>query len=102
MRKAISLEKRVAICIWVLATPTEYRTIAHLFGVARSSVCQIVYETCEAIVDNLLHTYIHFPSGTRLDEVIDGFSDKWGVPQCVGAIDGSHIPVAAPVNNHTD
>ncbi len=34
MRKAISLEKRVAITIWCLATPSEYRTIGHLFGIA--------------------------------------------------------------------
>ena len=37
-----------------------------------------------------------------MDSVVDGFLTKWGVPQCVGAIDGCHIPIAAPVNNHTD
>ena len=52
---------RMAICLWVLATPTEYRTTAHLFGVARFSVYHIVHE---AIVDILLHTNIRFPSGT--------------------------------------
>ena len=43
-----------------------------------------------------------FPSGEQLDSIVDGFLTKWGVPQCVGAIDGCHIPIAAPVNNHTD
>ena len=60
MRKAISLEKRVAICIRVLATPTEYWTIAHLFGVARSSVYQIVHETCVACsYSGHFATYLH-------------------------------------------
>ena len=46
MRKAISVEQRLAVTRWCLATPCEYRTIAHLFGIARSTVCEIVQETC--------------------------------------------------------
>ena len=84
------------------ANGTEYTTISHLFGIARSTVCEIVHETCSAIVDRLLAKYITFPSGEQLDGVVDGFFTKWGVPQCVGAIDGCHIPIAAPVNNHRD
>ena len=34
--------------------------------------------------------------------VVGGFECKWGFPQCVGAIDGSHIPIAAPEMSHTD
>ena len=41
MRKAITVEQRLAVTIWFLATPCEYRTIAHLFGIARSTVCEI-------------------------------------------------------------
>ena len=102
MRRPLSVEQRVGITLWCLATPTEYRTIAHLFGVARSTVCEIVHETCNAIVSSLLTTYIAFPSGEQLDGVVQNFSTKWGLPQSVGAIDGCHIPIAAPLNNHTD
>ena len=102
MRRAISVQQRVAITLWCLATPAEYCTIAHLFGVARSTVCQIVHETSLAIVRTLMTTYIKFPTGNQLERVIETFQTKWGVPQCVGAIDGCHIPIAAPVGNHTD
>ena len=102
MRPAVSVEQRVAISLWCLATPAEYRTIAHLFGVARSTVCEIVHETCQAIVTVLLRKYIKFPSAEQVDSAVDGFKTKWGVPQCVGAIDGSHIPISAPLLNHTD
>ena len=102
MRQAISVEKRLAVTLWCLATPAEYRTIGHLFGIARSTVCRIVHETCKAIVEVLLRKYIHFPAGDRLQQILQGFENKWGVPQCVGAVDGCHIPVSAPKMCHTD
>ena len=71
MRNAISVKKRLAITLWCLATPAEYRTIAHLYGVSRSSVCEIVQETCLAIVKCLLHLYIKFPTGQQLQEVVN-------------------------------
>ena len=96
MRQAIPLEQRVAIALWRLATNSEYRTIAHLFGVSRSSVCVIVQEVCDAIVQLLLPKYIQVPQGARLRAIVEGFEQKWGYPQCVGAIDGSHIPIVSP------
>ena len=33
MRQAISVEKRLAVTLWCLATPAEYRTIGYLFGI---------------------------------------------------------------------
>ena len=41
------MEARVAITIWKLATNAEYRTIAALFGLGRSTVGEIVLDTCE-------------------------------------------------------
>ena len=102
MRRSVSTEHRVAITLWVLATPAEYRSVAHLFGVARCTVCQIVNETCRAIVQKLLPMYIQFPSGDSLKDVVKGFKDKYGVPQCASSIDGSHVPITPPAMNHTD
>ena len=63
LRSAISVECHVAITLWCLATCAEYRTIGHLFGVARCTVCVIIHDTCKAIVDVLLTRYIKFPVG---------------------------------------
>lgn len=101
-RKPISTEKRLAVTLWFFATTAEYRTISHLFGIARSTVCEIVWETASAIVHHFLSTYIKFPVGDQAKSVKDGFQTKWNVPQCLGAIDGSHIPVRPPICNHTD
>ena len=101
-RRAITVEQHVAITLWCLSTPCEYRTLSHLFGVGRSSVCEIVQNTCRAIVSVLMDVYISFPMGNALNEVVNGFEEKWGYPQCAGAIDGSHIPISAPASSHTD
>ena len=101
-RKAVSVQQRVAVTLWILATPCEYRTVSHLFGLARSTVCCIVKDTCKAIIKVLLPSYIKFPVGEKLKETVKGFQDKWGIPQFAGSIDGSHIPVKPPELNHTD
>ena len=76
--------------------------MAHLFGLGTSSVCNIVHEVCKAIVDCLLDKYIAIPRGERAMEVVRGFEEVWGFPQCFGAIDGSHVPILAPHNSVTD
>lgn len=102
MRRSISVEKRVAITLWKLATNNNYRSIAHLFGVSKAMVCINVQEVCQSIVEILMPQYIKIPEGERLKETISIFESKWGFPQCDGAVDGSHIPIMAPEEYHTD
>ena len=102
MRSAICVEHRVAVTLLCLASCSEYRLLGHLFGIARSTVCVIVHDTCKAIVQVLSPEYIKFPTGTALTEVVEGFKEYWDIIQCAGAIDGSHIPVSPPASNHTD
>ena len=73
LRKAISVEHRVAMTLWCLATPCEYRTVGHLFGVARYTVCVIVHDTCKAINVVFSKDFIVFPSDSQLDNVMQGF-----------------------------
>ena len=49
-----------------------------------------------------MEVYIKCPTGEELKRAVARFEEKWGFPQCVGAIDGSHVPIAAPELNHTD
>ena len=77
-------------------------TQLHLFGVGISTTCVVVRDVCTAIVETLAARFITIPSGNDLKAAVDGFLSKWGFPQCVGAIDGSHIPIIAPKENATD
>ena len=96
MRKVIPVEQRPALMLWFLATGADYRTIGHLFGVSKSTVCVVVKEVCWSIVDELLPDYIHIRTGAALREVVDGFKNTHGFPQCAGVVDGTHIPIISP------
>ena len=63
---------------------------------SKSTVCVVVKEVCWSIVDELLPDYIHIRTGAALREVVDGFKNTHGFPQCAGVIDGTHIPIISP------
>ena len=55
----------------------------------------------QVISSHLQPKYIQFPVGNNLSATVQGFLDEWGIPQCAGSIDGSHIPVKPTAMNHT-
>ena len=82
--------------LWRLATNTEYRTIAALFGVGILTVCSIVHKTAQIVAEFLLPKYVCIPPEDKLKEIVAEFESLWGFPQVVGAIDGTHIPILHP------
>ena len=96
------VEERVAVTIWRLAKNVEYRTLVALFGLGRSTVGKIVVETCQAISRHLFSQYVKVPQQSKLRAIVDMFERRWGFPQAVGAIDGSHIPIVRPVESASD
>lgn len=97
MRKAIPLEKRVAIAITYLKGNCDFWSIADLYGIGKSTVGQLLYEFCDAVLDHYYQEIIKFPDteNERLD-ISRGFMHRWQFPDCFGAMDGTHIPILAP------
>lgn len=93
-REAISVEKRTAIALYALGSSSEYRTVADLFGVGRSTVGEIVLEFCDEVVSVYGDMFKSFypPTEEKIKENVQAF-EKMGFPQCYGAIDGCHIKV---------
>ena len=100
MRNSIPVQVQVAITVWVLATNADCRTIGHLFGISKTSVCLICRDVCCAIVKVLLPKYVKIPIGSALTNVISGF-EKRGFLHCGGAIDATHISIKAPLESRT-
>ena len=71
MKKAIYVEQQLVITLWFLGTPAKYRTVSHLFSVARSTVCEIVKNTCKVITENLMSIIIKFLSCSQLQQAAD-------------------------------
>ena len=42
------------------------------------------------------------PQGVNIEVVVDGFLQRWQIPQCGGAIDGTHILIIAPKDHPLD
>ena len=102
LRKAVSTQKRIAIALYFIGSTAEYRTIANLFGVSTSFVCKCIKDVAKAIVAKLRCHFLSLPKGDELLEIIKLYKEKWGFPCCAGAIDGTHIPIRAPIENHSD
>ena len=68
---------------------------SHL-GIGESTARYICAEFNKAIVTHLQPDYIRFPSGDRLHFGLNRFLANRNMHMCVGAVDGSHIPIVAP------
>lgn len=102
MRDPLPLEKRVAVTIYKLASNVEFHDVANLFGIGTSTASNIFWEVCEAL-SILRRVFVKRPKTIpEIQAIMTGFEKKTGFPMCVGALDGTHIPVIAPVNYPTD
>ena len=103
MRQPISVETQVGITLYYLSDEGRYRKVANAFGVSKSSISVTVRRVCVAITDFLGPRYICAPTSEKdVNELVRNFYDFHGFPQCIGAIDGSHIPIKEPNENASD
>ena len=96
------MQKEVALTIYLLSTPTEYRTIGNLFGVAKSTTLKCIHRVYEALVENHLQEFVTIPTVNDVKDVIKGYDETWGFPNCGGAIDCTHIPIIGRSEAHGD
>lgn len=79
-----------------MAKGAFYSEIADTHGVSRTSVCRIVHEFVRSINNNLDN--IHFPTDRESIRMQKrAFYEKCRFPNIVGAVDGTLIPIIAPV-----
>ena len=63
----------------------------------------IVRRVCHAITTHLGPKYVTLPlTEESVKDKVQHFVDSFGVPQCIGAIDGTHIEIKQPSVNSTD
>ncbi|XP_021370047.1 putative nuclease HARBI1 [Mizuhopecten yessoensis] len=94
-REPIQLEKQVLVTVWYLANKDSHREIADRFNITVSSVARTKSRVIDAIMA-LMKEFIVWPTGARLQLIQEQFQAVNGFPGVVRAIDGTHIPIAAP------
>ena len=68
MRDPVTVKRRLALTLYYLSETAEYRTVANLFGVSRSFVCQCIREVSLTMI-KCLPKVITFPKGPFTKDV---------------------------------
>ena len=97
-RQPIGVEKKVVVTLFKLMHGVSIPLVADKAALGKSTVHDILRLVCSAISANFGHL-IAWPHGRRLARVTTDFQAKQLMPNCIGAIDGSHVFIAAPPNS---
>ena len=100
LRDCIPPEKVLALGIYRLAHGNSYVSIGPVFNVGKSTVIEAVQDVVASLFE-LKDEYIHFPE-TVAGTYIGTFKDLSRLPNIVGVIDGTHIPINAPRESAVD
>lgn len=94
-RKAIPVNKRVAIALYFLKSGADFTILADIFCIGESTAQSIVQDFLYA-VEQKYRGLIKFPTEEEKELIAEGYASKWQYYNCFGALDGCHIPVLPP------
>ncbi|XP_061730692.1 uncharacterized protein LOC133535159 isoform X1 [Nerophis ophidion] len=92
VRAPIPLPMRVAIVLYKLAGCARYKVV----GVHKCTVINFVYSFCKGMTSSAIHALISVPTAAEARRIAHGFQRKSNIPQILGCIGGTHVPVLPP------
>jgi hypothetical protein len=96
-RVSVPVQERIAMALHRLGSGDGLQTIGDLYGVHKSTLSIIVREFCRAMRKYLQPVFVQTPSKSQFRVLASKFEELHGIPYIIGAIDGSHILVLAPI-----
>ncbi|XP_077277800.1 uncharacterized protein LOC143905974 isoform X2 [Temnothorax americanus] len=98
-QRALVPQEKLGIALRYLVTGNCISSIAFSFRVGQSTVRNIIKEVCYVLSNVLSPLYLTVPTQEEWKLIVDGFWDRWQMPNCFGAIDGKHIRIKCPPNS---
>ncbi|KHN29703.1 Putative nuclease HARBI1 [Glycine soja] len=86
-------------CLWRLATGDPLSVVSRRFGLGISTCHKLVLEVCTAIKTVLMPKYLQWPNVVALRDIKGEFENISGIPNVVGSMLTSHVPIIAPKMN---
>ncbi|CAN6336483.1 unnamed protein product [Urochloa humidicola] len=100
LRAAVPARRRVAACVWRLATAEPLREVSRRFGLGISTCHSIVLQVCRALAAVLMPAAIRWPDDDP-SAAAAGFRAASGLPGVVGAVRTTRVPIVAPRNGNS-
>ena len=73
------------------------------FGIGKSTASKIICRVSKAISVHLAPKYLSLPAyENEIVKLVEKFYEAHGFPQCIRAINGTHIRIKKPISNPTD
>lgn len=99
--RLLSVEKQVAIALRRLASGESQVSVGAAFGVGQSTVSQVTWRFIEALEERARH-HLKWPDSSRMEEIKSKLEASFGLPNCCGAIDATHIIMTLPTVQTSD
>lgn len=93
--RLLSVEKQVAIALRRLASGESQVSVGSSFGVGQSTVSQVTWRFIEALEERGKH-HLKWPDPEKMEQIKSKFRESFGLPNCCGAIDATHIIMTLP------
>ena len=98
-RNAVPVEKETACRLYYLSDEGRTSKIAKAFSLGKLTVSNVIREVCKSI-SKYLKCLIKLPNTiNEVNEMVSKFYLAHRFPQCLGAVDGSHVNIKKPKTN---
>ena len=100
MRQPISAEEYLSVPLRFLATGETFVSLGYQFRISRSTLSIMIPFVCKVIYNGLKPEVLKCPDAkAEWREIAKDFTEKWQLPNCIGAGDGKHIRLLCPKNS---
>jgi hypothetical protein len=96
-RRPIFVEERIVMSLARFGTRDGLCMFGEVYGVVECTILGIVKEFYTMVRIHLQKIFIQTPNKNRLRILAKDFERLHNIPYIIGAIDGSHISVLAPI-----